>query len=124
LKSAYNDSAGLSEAIALNFLRRMNREFNSDFIINQFQYNAVYNEQLGRMEMKLVSLQKQSVHIGDYCFEFKVGEPISLAYSYKYTLNEFASLAALAGWEVNRVWTDAHKLFSIQYLTGSNSIQT
>lgn len=124
LNSAYNDSAGLSVAIALNFLQRMNREFNADFKINQFQYKAIYNEQLGRMEMKLVSLQKQTVHIGDHCIEFKVGEPISLAYSYKYTLNEFANLAARAGWEVNRVWTDDQKLFSIQYLTVASSIKT
>jgi len=124
LTSAYNDSAGLSEAIAFNFLRRMNREFNADFKMNQFQYKAIYNEQLGRMEMKLVSLQKQTVHIADHCFEFKVGEPISLAYSYKYTLNEFANLAAQAGWEVNRVWTDAQKLFSIQYLTVASNLQT
>ncbi len=123
LNSAYNDSAGLSVAIALNFLRRMNREFNADFKINQFQYKAIYNEQLGRMEMKLVSLEKQTVHIGNHCFKFKVGEPILLAYSYKYTLNEFADLAARSGLEVNRVWTDAEKLFSIQYLTVAPTIQ-
>jgi dimethylhistidine N-methyltransferase len=124
LTSAYNDSAGLSVAIALNFLRRMNREFNADFKINQFQYQGIYNEQLGRMEMKLISLKEQTVNIGNHCFDFKVGEPILLAYSYKYTLSEFANLAAQAGWEVNRVWTDTEKLFSIQYLTVASSIQT
>lgn len=122
LNAAYNDSAGLSEAIALNFLRRMNQEFNADFKINQFQYKGSYNEQLGRMEMKLVSLEKQTVHVGNHCLEFKVCEPISLAYSYKYTLNEFANLAAQAGWEVKQVWTDSQKLFSIQYLTVASSV--
>jgi dimethylhistidine N-methyltransferase len=122
LNAAYNDSAGLSEAIALNFLRRMNQEFNADFKINQFQYKGSYNEQLGRMEMKLVSLEKQTVHVGNHCLDFKVGEPISLAYSYKYTLNEFANLAAQAGWEVKQVWTDSQKLFSIQYLTVASSV--
>jgi dimethylhistidine N-methyltransferase len=121
LNSAYNDAAGLSVAIALNFLRRMNREFNADFKINQFQYQANYNKQLGRMEMKLVSLQKQSVNIGNHCFKFEAGEPILLAYSYKYTLKEFENLADRAGWKVNRVWTDPQMLFSIQYLTISST---
>ncbi|MBO3460587.1 L-histidine N(alpha)-methyltransferase [Aetokthonos hydrillicola Thurmond2011] len=123
LNSAYNDSSGLNVAIALNFLQRMNRELNANFKINQFQYKAIYNEQIGRMEMKLFSLQKQSVNIGKHCFEFKVGEPILLAYSYKYNLNDFANIAARGGWEVNRVWTDPHKLFSIQYLTVAPSVK-
>jgi uncharacterized SAM-dependent methyltransferase len=36
--------------------------------------------------------------------------------SYKYTLEEFAQLAASAGFNVERVWTDPRNLFSVQYL--------
>jgi dimethylhistidine N-methyltransferase len=124
LNLAYNDSAGLNTMLGLNYLWRINREFDADFQINQFEYKAIYNEQLGRMEMKLFSLQEQAVHIRDHCFELRSGEPIMLGCSYKYTLTEFANLVAQAGWEVHRVWTDAQKLFSIQYLTVASSIQT
>lgn len=124
LHTAYNDSNGLNAAMGLNFLERMNREFNANFKICKFHYQSIYNEQLGRMEMNLISLDKQTVSIGNHCFEFKQGEPISIAYSYKYTLSEFANLARQGGWEVNRVWTDSQNLFSVQYLTVSSTRNT
>ena len=36
---------------------------------------------------------------------------------YKYNPDEFARLAAGAGWHVDQVWTDDRGLFSVQYLT-------
>ena len=67
--------------------------------------------------MHLVSLKNQTVRIGDIEIAFKLGESIWTESSYKYTLDEFAHLAATAGFTVDCVWTDPRKLFSIQYLT-------
>jgi uncharacterized SAM-dependent methyltransferase len=67
--------------------------------------------------MHLVSLNGQVVHIGNTAIPFRLGESIWTESSYKYTLDEFASLATLAGFIVERVWTDEQHLFSVQYLT-------
>jgi len=48
---------------------------------------------------------------------FARGEAILTEYSHKYELGELAALAADAGFEVARVWTDADSLFSVQFLT-------
>jgi uncharacterized SAM-dependent methyltransferase len=45
-----------------------------------------------------------------------LGESIWTESSYKYTLAEFAQLAAMTGFAVERVWTDSQQLFSVQYL--------
>ena len=43
------------------------------------------------------------------------GEAILTEYSHKYTLEGFARMAHDAGFEVEKVWTDPEKLFSVQY---------
>ncbi len=67
--------------------------------------------------MHLVSLAKQSVHVGDAAFSFDIGESIWPESSYKYRLDEFADTAGAAGFAVAQVWTDPQGLFSVHYLT-------
>ena len=67
--------------------------------------------------MFLVSRRSQRVAIADASVRFAEGERIRTECSYKYTLAEFAALAARAGFRVERVWTDPANLFSVQYLT-------
>ena len=43
------------------------------------------------------------------------GEAILTEYSHKYTLGGFAAMAKRAGFDVRKVWTDADRLFSVQY---------
>ena len=45
------------------------------------------------------------------------GESIHTENSYKYTVAEFAALAAAAGFRQQAVWTDPAELFSVQYFT-------
>jgi uncharacterized SAM-dependent methyltransferase len=66
--------------------------------------------------MHLVSLVDQTVQLNGTPFVFGQGEHIVTEYSYKYTAREFAELAARSGWTVKRLWTDAGRLFSVQYL--------
>lgn len=117
LEPAYNDQDGVTAAFNLNLLARMNREIGADFDLAQFAHHAFYNARLGRIEMHLVSLRAQTVLVGGKCIAFGAGERIHTENSYKYALDEFASLAASAGFQVRQVWTDAAPLFSVQYLT-------
>jgi dimethylhistidine N-methyltransferase len=116
LHRAYNDSQGMTAQFNKHLLVRMNQELDADFQLNQFGHYAFYNPGQSRIEMHLVSLKNQTVRIGDVEISFKLGESIWTESSYKYTLEEFAQLAASAGFTVEHVWTDSRKLFSVQYL--------
>jgi dimethylhistidine N-methyltransferase len=116
LHRAYNDALGVTAAFNLNILRRLNRELGADFALDQFRHYAFYNPVFARVEMHLVSLKEQVVHVGRTRIRFDRGESIWTEGSYKYNVHEFAQLAAAAGWRVEQVWTDDRILFSVQYL--------
>lgn len=116
IRRAYNDSAGVTAKFNLNVLRHLNREFATDFDLDAFEHSAEYNEEEGRVEVRLVSDQDQEVTVGDTAFSIDKDEAILTEYSHKYTLESFAAMAAEAGFRVARVWMDAERLFSVQYL--------
>lgn len=117
LHRAYNDSQGVTAQFNKHLLVRINQELGADFQLQNFGHYAFYNPAQSRVEMHLVSLKNQAVHIGEIEITFKLGESVWTESSYKYTLAEFAHLAASAGFTVEQVWTDARQLFSVQYLT-------
>lgn len=116
LESAYDDAQGVSAEFALNYLVRLNRELDAGFPVEQFGYEAPYNESLGRIEMALVSLCDQVVGINGSRVRFSSGERVHTEYSYKYTPAEFAAFAEKADLRVEQTWTDPQELFSVQYL--------
>jgi dimethylhistidine N-methyltransferase len=117
LNRAYNDREGVTAAFNLNILARVNRELGANFQLDRFRHHAFYNEKMGRIEMHLVSMTDQTVRVCGIEIHFKTGESIWTESSYKYSLEEFADLAAKAGFKVRNVWTDDARLFSVQYLT-------
>jgi dimethylhistidine N-methyltransferase len=117
LERAYNDAAGVTAEFNLNLLARMNRELGADFDPSRFGHEATWNEAAGRIEMRLVSRADQCVNVAGETVHFEAGEAILTEYSHKYELDEFADLAAGAGFAVARVWTDPDRLFSVQFLT-------
>jgi dimethylhistidine N-methyltransferase len=116
LHAAYNDSRGVTADFNLNMLVRINRELEGDFKLDQFEHYAFYNPLHGCVEMHLVSLKEQFVHLNGMTIPFAEGESIRTENSYKYGLGEFEELAAGAGFRVKRVWTDKRRWFSVQYL--------
>ena len=117
LHAAYNDAAGVTAAFNLNVLRHINRELGSDFDEGGFYHHAFYNVPLGRMEMHLVSKQRQTVRLdGQHAFTFVEGESIHTESCQKYTIASFVKLATAAGYESTAVWTDELLQFSVQLL--------
>lgn len=116
IRRAYNDSAGVTAEFNLNMLRHLNREFDADFDLDAYEHSAEYNENEGRVELRLISEQDQEVTVGDATFWIDKDEAILTEYSHKYTLEGFAAMAEAAGFRVARVWMDAERLFSVQYL--------
>ncbi len=117
LERAYNDRKGVTAAFNLNLLARINRELGADFALDHYRHQAVYNRSSGQIEMYIVSLRDQVVHLGGQEFAFAEGDRILTECSCKYGLDEFARLAASVGLNVERAWTDDQRLFSVQYLT-------
>ncbi|MGA8005170.1 MAG: L-histidine N(alpha)-methyltransferase [Burkholderiales bacterium] len=117
LHAAYNDAKGVTAAFNLNLLARINRELAGDFDLRRFRHYAFYNASLGRVEMHLVSLARQSVRVGRSRFQFDAGETIHTENSWKYSVEEFQALAAEAGFRAARVWRDRRGLFSLHGLT-------
>jgi len=116
IERAYNDSAGVTAEFNRNMLRHLNREFDADFDLDAFAHSAEYNEDEGRVEIRLVSEQDQEFSLGDESFSIGKDEAILTEYSHKYTLEGFAAMAKSAGFSVARVWMDDERLFSVQYL--------
>ena len=119
IEPAYNDRAGFSRAFTNNILHHINQRFAASFDPAGFVHQAFYNPQQGRVEFYLASRQSQMAHINGETIIFAAGECINLAYSYKYSVTEFAALAAKADWRVNRIWTDDQQLFSVQCLSAT-----
>jgi dimethylhistidine N-methyltransferase len=115
LEAAYNDSAGVTAEFNLNLLQRINSELGGDFDLDQWRHRAIYNSQPGRIEMHLISETDQSVHLNEHTFDFRRGENIITEFSYKYAQDEFANLAAKAGFTFSRMWTDETRLFGVFY---------
>jgi dimethylhistidine N-methyltransferase len=115
LNAAYNDSAGINAAFNLNLLERINRELGGDLAVARFAHVAFYNETAGRMELYLESGAAQSATIAGRRFDFAAGERIHTENSYKYSIEEFRTLAAHAGFRPVDTWTDPEHLFSLHY---------
>jgi len=117
ISRAYNDSAGVTAAFNRNMLRHLNKGYGANFDLDEYVHRAVYDEARGRVVIELVSQSDQRFEIGDTEFAIAEGETILTEYSHKYTLAGFAAMAHEVGFEVERVWTDAAELFSVQYCT-------
>lgn len=116
LNAAYNDAQGITADFNVNLLRRIQRETGAHVEVNAFRHHAFYNEALGRIEMHLISQRPQQVRLGTHVFHFDEGETLHTENSYKYSVDEFQTLAQRAGYEPIAVWTDKNKLFSVHYL--------
>jgi len=124
LHRAYNDGKGVTAAFNLNLLERVNRELNGDFQPEWFEHYAFYNPGEGRVEMHLVSLKDQTVHLDNVSVPFARGESIWTESSYKFTLDEFEQMAGDAGFKVAHVWTDEKQWFSVQYLVNTGGTRS
>lgn len=122
IEAAYNDRAGVTAEFTLNMLARLNREIGSNFDLSAFAHRAHYNPMAGRIETHIVSRRQQHVKVGRVNVAFRADEAIQVEYSCKYSLEDFAALAARAGLAVQRVWTDTEQMFSVHYLVRASAV--
>ena len=108
---AYNDKTGITRNFNLNLLKRINRELNGNFNIDTFEHYASYNPETGECKSYLISLQNQSVQIGDSVFQFEQDEFILMEISQKYSIPEIESLAIQSGFKVKGYFSDKQRYF-------------
>ena len=116
LEAAYDDAAGVTAAFNLNVLHRLNRELGADFRPDRFAHRARYDRAANRIEMHLVSLERQEAHVAGERIGFARGETIWTESSYKYDAARLDELATAAGFTVTRRWTDADDRFYVAFL--------
>jgi len=117
LLAAYDDAAGVTAEFNKNLLRRINRELAGTFDLNAFDHLAVWNAELARMEMHLVSRIDQIVHAAGHTFAFKAGERLHTENSHKFTRESFEALAGEAGLRIDRHWISPAPAFAVFSLT-------
>jgi len=117
LNAAYNDKRGITAKFNKNLLHRINDELNADFDAENFTHKAFYNNEIGRIEMHLVSQTEQTINIESEKIRLDKGQTIHTENSYKYSIDEFQQIASKAGFTPIDVWTDPDNLFSVHYMS-------
>jgi len=115
LNAAYNDKKGVTAEFNLNILNHINKTLNADFDLSKFEHCAYYSEENNRIEMHLISKTNQNIHINKHGIRIDKDESILTEYSYKYSTEEFAKLVN-GIYNVQKIWIDNQKLFSVQFL--------
>lgn len=105
---AYDDPLGVTAAFNRNLLVRVNRELGGDFDVSRFAHRAVWNTAASRIEMQLVSLQRQRVQVRASHTDiiFDAGELIWTESSYKYRIDDLAPMLGRAGFRVIGQWEE------------------
>jgi L-histidine Nalpha-methyltransferase len=108
LLAAYDDALGVTAAFNRNILLRINRELGGNFDILAFDHRALWNAEASRIEMHLMSLVDQTVHISAQKLDvpFLAGETIWTESSHKYTVDAFRRLVEFAGFRYPHAWLD------------------
>jgi dimethylhistidine N-methyltransferase len=115
IEKAYNDAQGVTAEFNLNLLTHVNRELGGDFVLENFDHKAIYNDEIGRIEMYLISNIDQKIFISELDLEvsFTVNEAIHTENSFKYSLDDIDTLAEETGLYVEQQWFDTERLFSL-----------
>jgi dimethylhistidine N-methyltransferase len=105
---AYDDPLGLTAAFNKNLLVHLNQALGASFDVTAFDHRAVWNAGASRVEMHLVSRNRQRVDVpaAGLSFELGRGEHIWTESSYKYTTPRFDMLLRSAGFEPTVHWRD------------------
>jgi L-histidine N-alpha-methyltransferase len=114
LHAAYNDSQGVTAEFNRNILKVLNRELGSDFDVGEFEHQAVYRPEAGRVEMLLIARTPQRVTIpGWKTVEFAAGESIRTEISTKYDRDGVADLFGAAGLMLEHWESDARGWYAL-----------
>jgi len=112
---AYDDPLGVTAAFNRNLLVRINRELGGNFDLQAFGHKAVWNRDESRVEMHLVSRRRQRIRVRAAEIEIQMdkGDTIWTESSYKYELDELATLLERTGFRPIERWISAEAQFAL-----------
>jgi L-histidine N-alpha-methyltransferase len=115
LEAAYNDAAGVTAEFNKNILRAVNRRTGGDFAPDRFRHRAFFDHDNAWIEMRLVSLTPQDVHLPalDLAFTLDQGEEILTEISAKYDRTRLEALLQVTGFAPTAWYTDPEDLFAL-----------
>jgi L-histidine N-alpha-methyltransferase len=112
---AYDDPLGVTAAFNRNLLVRINRELGGDFDLQAFGHRAVWNRDESRVEMHLISRRRQRVRVASAQIELEMdkGDTIWTESSYKYELEDLATLLERTGFRPIERWIAGEARFAL-----------
>lgn len=110
--NAYNDAKGVTKEFNINLLRRINRELQANFILENWDHYESYDPETGACKSYLISLAEQQVQIDSNNIQFAENEQIYMETSQKYTVEEIDSMAQKAGFKHLKNLFDSEKRFT------------
>jgi L-histidine N-alpha-methyltransferase len=118
ITAAYNDQQGVTAAFNKNILDHLNRRMNADFAPEDFEHQAVYREELGRVEMHLRAKRATAARIADLnlTVHCQAGETIRTEICQKFSRESAGRDFRAAGLQVVRWYSDPNDWFSLAVL--------
>ncbi|MFJ9951525.1 L-histidine N(alpha)-methyltransferase [Kitasatospora sp. NPDC091207] len=115
LVAAYDDAAGVTAEFNRNVLNVLNRELSADFDPAAFEHVALWDPEREWIEMRLRSLQEQTVKIPalDLPVHFEKGEELRTEVSAKFRRERVTEELAAAGLRLSHWWTDQEGRFGL-----------
>ncbi len=116
LQAAYDDPLQVTAAFNRNLLLHINRLLDADFVLDDFEHVALFNQTESRIEMHLRARRELIVRwkaAGGGERRFASTESIHTENSYKYTPLTAKALLRASGFEVQHFWTDPQKWFGV-----------
>ena len=116
---AYDDPLQVTAAFNRNLLQRINTELGGTFDLDAWAHEAVWNAEHSRVEMHLVSRNRQTVRVAaaDLDIRFEAGERIWTESSYKYRPEQVLHMGRAAGFREAEQWVDEVAHFALTRFT-------
>ena len=118
IEAAYNDGQGVTAEFNKNMLRNLNRSFNADFNVADFEHLAVFVEEKQRVEMHLRATCQTGARIADLDLSVacRPGETIRTEICQKFSRERANRDFQQAGLAATRWFTDPEGWFSLVML--------
>ncbi|QNE06087.1 L-histidine N(alpha)-methyltransferase [Croceicoccus marinus] len=108
---AYDDAQGVTAAFNLNLITRINRELEGTMPVDAFRHQAVWNDDIARVEMHLEAQRDIIFTVCEREFTMAAGDTIHTENSHKYGRRSAAALLLAGGWTPLERWNDHDSRF-------------
>ena len=113
LEAAYDDAQGVTAAFNMNLVKRINRELEGTIPEDALEHEAIWNDDLARIEMHLRATRDIAFEVSGERFSMRKGDTIHTENSHKFTRRSANLLLLAGGWTPEMRWTDEAGRFSL-----------